>query len=98
MPLSLPKTRKSSGMFLYITIIAAGILGGYFYYSKILAPSKTPIDLPNISNTDTLGKFKDLKSFDFDIFSTPSLKSLKIFGDMPVQPGVTGRDDIFAPY
>lgn len=92
------KVKKSGGMFLYIAIIFIGIIGGYFYYAQIIVPSKEPITLPDIPRDDSLSKFKNPESFDFRIFSQNSFQSLKTLGEAPVQPGTTGRDDVFAPF
>ena len=81
-----------------IAIVLIGVIGGYLYYSQIIAPSKVPIVLPDIPKDDILSKFKDLKSLDFSVLSNPTFRSLKMFGEVPVLPGQTGRTDLFAPF
>ena len=76
--------------------MALGIIAGYLFFSMTIQGSKEGIPLPVIAD-DTLSKFKDL-SLDFSIFDDARFKSLKIFGESPVQPGPTGRLDIFAPF
>jgi len=35
---------------------------------------------------------------DFSIFQHPWFEKAKIYGDLPVEAGVTGRDNPFKPY
>ncbi len=79
-----------------IAIMALGIIAGYLFFSMTIQGSEEEIPLPVIAD-DTLSKFKGL-SLDFSIFDDARFKSLKIFGESPVQPGPTGRLDIFAPF
>lgn len=93
------KIQKSrTHIFVQIGIIILGLIGGYIYYSNVIVPNKVLVKLPDIVANDSLGKFKDLKTFNFEIFNNVTFKSLKILGDIPVQPGETGRTDLFAPF
>ena len=93
------KIKKSgTSIFVQIAIVLLGIVGGYIYYSQVIAPSKIPITLPDIPGNDSLSKFKDLKTFNFIIFNDATFRSLKTLGDIPVEPGTTGRTDLFAPF
>ncbi len=79
-----------------IAIMVLGIIAGYFFFSLTIQGSEAGIP-PPVATDDTLSKFKDLK-LDFSIFDDTGFKSLKTFGESPVQPGPTGRTDIFAPF
>ena len=79
-----------------IAIIVLGIIAGYLFFSMTIQGGEMGIP-PPVTTDDTLSKFKDI-SLDFSIFDDARFKSLKIFGESPVQPGLTGRADIFAPY
>ena len=46
---------------------------------------------------DDLKKFETLK-INFSILDNAKYKSLEVFGESPVVPGVTGKKDIFAPF
>lgn len=81
-----------------VGIILLGLIAGYLFYSNFIAPNKEPIKLPNVIVNDTLSKFRDIKSFNFGIFDNLAFKSLKILGDVPVQPGSTGRANPFEPF
>lgn len=80
-----------------IAIIALGFIAGYFYYSQALQNPPPPVQPINISADDSLAKFKDLK-FNFSILDDEKFKALKILGESPVQPGVKGKTDLFAPF
>lgn len=90
--------KNASSLIIHILIVALGLIGGYLYYSQIATQNKEPIILPNITQDDQLGKFKDAKSFDFKIFSNPSFRLLKTLGEVPVQPDTGHKTDLFAPF
>ena len=56
--------------------------------SKIWAP---------IAAKDDLAMFENL-TIDFSILDDTRFRSLRVFGESPVRPGVTGKRDIFAPF
>lgn len=74
-----------------------GLIGGYLYYSQLIRPNKQAITVTEVPRQDVLSKFKDIRSFNFEIFNRDYFKALKILGEAPVLPGATGRSDIFAP-
>lgn len=78
-------------------IVVIGIIAGYFFYTSFIKEEFVEIPLPAAIQDGTLSKFKDL-SLDFSAFDDSRFKSLRIFGESPVQPGQTGRTDIFAPF
>lgn len=89
--------KESQSPVIPIALIALGIIAGYLFYSQSPKGDIPEIPLPAISSDETLSKFKDL-SLDFSVFDDFKFRSLKIFGESPVQPGPTGRVDIFAPF
>ncbi len=90
-------TSPSSSKLLYIVlIIAIGLVGGYVAYSQWLKPAETLIPAPAISNQDSLAAFKNLK-IDFSVLDNSAYKSLITSGESPVNPGITGKKDLFAP-
>lgn len=80
---------------LMILVVAFAI--GYLYYSQSIQPAQLPINQPPLTVKDDLTMFKDL-TIDFSILDDSRFKSLKIFGESPVKPGITGKRDIFAPF
>jgi len=77
-------------------IIVLGFAVGYFYYSQWAVPARVLIEPPPIAGKDDLQKFENLK-IDFSILDNKKYKALEIFGESPVNPGATGKKDIFAP-
>lgn len=82
---------------LYILlIILIGLVGGYVVYSQWISPMQAVIPPPPVSNQDDLATFKDLK-IDFSALGGAITKELVVSGESPVNPGVTGKKDLFAP-
>lgn len=77
-------------------IIVLGIALGYFYYSSYVVPAIDPVAAAPISPNDDLKSFENLR-IDFGILTNAKFQSLQIFGESPVNPGVTGKNDLFAP-
>ena len=77
-------------------IIVLGFAVGYFYYSQWAVPARVPVEPPPVAGKDDLKKFENLK-IDFLILDNKKYKVLEVFGEAPVNPGVTGKKDIFAP-
>lgn len=90
-------TKNSTSTVTLIAIVVLGLITGYFYYSLSLQDQALPIQPISISVDDKLAEFKDPK-LDFSALDNLTFKSLRIFGESPVQPGSTGRTDIFAPF
>ena len=95
--MAIAPTKNSTSPVILFAILALGFIVGYFYYAQALQDRVQPIAPLEIPPDDNLAKFKDL-SFDFAPFDDFKFKSLRIFGESPVQPGATGRVDIFAPF
>jgi len=85
----------NNSMMLLILVIAFAI--GYLYYSQSIQPAQLPIDPIPLSARDDLVIFKDI-TIDLSILDDTRFKSLRVFGESPVKPGVTGKRDIFAPF
>lgn len=89
-------TSPSSSKLYIALIVLIGLVGGYVVYSQWIAPSEAIVPPPKISNQDDLATFKNLK-IDFKILDDSAYKSLITSGESPVNPGITGKKDIFAP-
>lgn len=85
--------RQKTSNIMGILIIIIGLLAGYIYYTNLIKPT-----VPSAPReyTDLL-KLRQV-SFDFSVVEREAFKNLKIFGESPVKPGVTGRKNIFAPF
>lgn len=77
-------------------IIVMGIVFGYLSYSGLDEPV---VDV-GVEAVDSKEELESLKSFsiDFSILEDEIYKNLEIFGENPVDPGITGeRVNPFAP-
>ena len=73
-----------------------GLVVGYIAYSQWISSAEAVISPPAINNQDSLANFKKIK-IDFNVLDASAYKSLITSGESPVNPGVTGKKDIFAP-
>lgn len=82
---------------LYIALIVlVGLVGGYVVYSQWVQPMETPIPPPAVSTQDSAATLKNIK-IDFKVLDDPAYKALITSGESPVNPGATGKKDLFAP-
>ena len=79
-----------------LLIVLIGLVGGYVAYSQWISPMQAVIPPPPVSNQDSLTAFKDLR-IDFSVLNNALSKELIISGESPVNPGATGKQDLFAP-
>lgn len=70
-----------------------GLIAGYLYYSQTSETLTTSLEPAIDQELEALSKMK----LDFSILEDKRYKSLEIFGENPVDPGVTGKRNIFAP-
>ena len=89
------KQPANRSIMMLIVVVAFAI--GYLFYSQSIQPAQLPINPSPLSARDDLAKFKDL-TIDFSILDDSRFKSLRVFGESPVRPGVTGKRDLFAPF
>ncbi len=79
-----------------LLIVLMGLIGGYVFYGQWIKPSEEVIPPPAIDKQDTLNSFRNMK-IDFSAIGGSLTKELIISGEAPVNPGVTGKKDLFAP-
>jgi len=91
-----PQQSNNQSVLMVALIIVLGFAAGYFYYSQWAVPARVPVEPPPVAGKDDLKKFENLK-IDFSILDNKKYKALEIFGESPVNPGVTGKKDLFAP-
>ncbi|OGN14059.1 MAG: hypothetical protein A3J47_02075 [Candidatus Yanofskybacteria bacterium RIFCSPHIGHO2_02_FULL_43_22] len=89
--------RQPTNRSVMILMVVVAFAIGYLFYSQSIQPTQLPIDPPPLSAKDDLAKFKDL-TINFLILDDSRFKELRVFGESPVKPGVTGKRDIFAPF
>ena len=74
-------------------IIFMGFALGYLYYSQT---SETLVDIGTLPIDPDLQYFENAK-LDFSILDDERYKSLEVYGEIPIESGVTGRRNIFEP-
>lgn len=87
------KKEKTLLMILVMVLVIGGVVIWWTF-----APSEEEI-LPSATlepKVKSLRKMPDI--LDFSIFQHPWFEKAKIYGDLPVKAGVTGRDNPFKPY
>ena len=90
-------TPSQSSSKLYIALIVlVGLIGGYIIYSQWIKPTEAMIPPPTVGSQDGLSTIKNLK-IDFKVLDNSTYKGLITSGESPVNPGITGKKDIFAP-
>ncbi|MDO8495180.1 MAG: hypothetical protein Q7S32_01470 [bacterium] len=81
-----------------ILIIVFGMVLGYILYSNDVIPAQVALEpeATRPSDTESMTRLESLK-LDFSIFDSIIFKELKVFGEIPVVPGNTGKNDPFSP-
>jgi hypothetical protein len=88
---------NSSPSKLYLLLIVlVGVAAGYIIYGQWIKPAEEAIPAAPVSKQDTLKAFENLK-INFSILNDAAYKDLVTSGESPVNPGVTGKKDLFAP-
>jgi len=79
-----------------ITILVAvvGLAAGYFVYRSIGAYAVTPAPA---AGAEAFAQLKGLTT-DFSVLQDERFRSLQVFGELPVNPGIGGKNDLFAPF
>lgn len=87
------QSRATTNPLILLLIVLLGAMVGYFLYSQNSGSGS--FQLPAAINDDSYLKFKDMR-FDFSLFQQKQFQSLKTFGEYPLKPGVTGKQDLFS--
>jgi hypothetical protein len=80
-----------AGLIILLGLAAGYIYNIYFVESFILIPSVPSQKV----NPDKLQRM--ISGINWNIVDSPQFKSLEKFGESPVDKGLTGKRDIFAP-
>lgn len=86
-------TRSQANLF-SILLIIVGVIGGYLYYTQFA--SQSVVLKTELIDRDDLEKFQNLK-LDFSVLDSDLFEALQQIGEAPIDPGQTGKKDIFAP-
>ena len=91
----IPKQQHTTSPLILVMIVLLGIIVGYFYYSQITKDETFEVPVSASLKDPTFMKFKDLH-FDFSLFSSVLFTSLVNVGEYPIEPGTTGKQDLFS--
>lgn len=83
---------KQSKLLLYL-IMLLGLVMGYFYSNQGDPAAAVPVLDARLQLTSLVG-LKNA-SIDTSILTNPAFSSLRVFGQLPVQPSGGGRDNPF---
>ncbi|OGN16585.1 MAG: hypothetical protein A3C88_01755 [Candidatus Yanofskybacteria bacterium RIFCSPHIGHO2_02_FULL_50_12] len=88
--------QQTNSLLYTVLIVVLGLAAGYIYYSQWVAPFAAEVPPAPIAAQDDFSTFKDLK-INFSSFKDKAYAKFNIFGELPVDPGITGKRDLFAP-
>ena len=88
------QSHTSTNPFILLLIVFLGGMVGYFLHAQ--QNGDELLQLPAAINDDSYLKFKDIR-FDLSLFEQKQFQTLKTFGEYPIKPGVTGKQDLFSP-
>jgi hypothetical protein len=83
---------QQSKLLLYL-IMLLGLVMGYFYGNQSDPTASVPVLDARLQLTSLVG-LKNA-SIDTSILTNPAFSSLRVFGQLPVQPSGNGRDNPF---
>ena len=76
-----------------LLIVFLGLAAGLIYYIGLAKP-----EVPMSAKTyPDLLRFRTM-SLNFSVLDDASFENLETFGEIPVDPGATGRNNIFEPF
>lgn len=80
-------------------LIILALVSGFLFYFQIIKPGQVNEYeiMPEIQSE--IIRFRGFKSLNlnFALFEIPDFRNLRIFGEVPVQPGPGGKQDLFSP-
>ena len=85
--------QSQNKLFIFLIIVVCLAAGYLYYYMTDVGTEIPPIPIPA---NDNLKSFENI-DINFSVLDSTKYKALQIFGEFPVNPGATGKKDIFAP-
>lgn len=86
---------QNSRLYFGLIILLGLFLGYLLYTSKLIPLSALPAEPVLPPDSGIAAKIENLR-LNFGVFDNIIFKELRIFGDIPVRPGVTGKADPFS--
>ena len=91
-----PVSNKQTRL-IVILIIFVGLVSGYVYYTRFATLDDQGLPLLPDYSKDNLGQFKNIR-FDFKLLDSSTIRSLKFFGESPIKPDLTGKNNPFSTF
>lgn len=77
-----------------LLVAVIGLAAGYFVYRSMGAYTVLPAPA---AGAEAFAQLKGLTT-DFSVLQDERFRSLQIFGESPVNPGIGGKSDLFSPF
>lgn len=90
----MPQVTQRSNLMITILVAVVGMAAGYFIYRSMGAYAVTPAPA---AGAEAFAQLKGLTT-DFSVLQDERFRSLQVFGELPVNPGIGGKNDLFAPF
>jgi hypothetical protein len=88
--------QQATNKLILLAIVFLGLALGYMYTIYFVEPMVLP--QPQSSSKVNAARLSEsINKIKWDVTESLEFKSLEIFGESPVVPGLTGKRDIFAP-
>ena len=98
MEASKPKTKSSTDNLFAGLIIFVGLVLGYLLYSSYPDGLFGAVAATLAPKLDDLGQRVEKLDLRFTVLDRIASSQLEIFGEIPVTPGTTGKEDLFSPF
>lgn len=90
----MPQVNRRSNLMITILVAVIGMAAGYFVYQSMGAYAVTPAPA---AGAEAFTQLKGLTT-DFSVLQDDRFRTLQVFGELPVNPGIGGKNDLFAPF
>ena len=92
------KTKSNTDNLFAGLIIFVGLVLGYVLYSSYPEGLFGTVTIPFAPRLDDLGQKVEKLDLRFAVLDRIASSQLEIFGELPVVPGATGKEDLFSPF
>jgi len=90
----MPQITQRSNIMITVLVAVLGMAAGYFVYRSMGAYTVIPAPA---AGAEAFTQLKGLTT-DFSVLQDERFRSLQVFGELPVSPGIGGKNDLFAPF
>lgn len=90
----MPQASQRSNAMIILLAAVLGLAAGFFVYRGMGAYTVTPAPA---AGAEAFAQLKGLTT-DFSVLQDERFRSLQVFGELPVNPGIGGKNDLFSPF